>query len=108
MHQSWDVTAPAGGCDLTEPSTGFLESLDVAPRTWRDAAREERGRYWTGRGRDGVEVAYTELDAPPTVGEVRKLWAERHNRRAAPLLVVAQHAGTAWMCGPVGENLRCV
>lgn len=89
---------------MTERPRDFLAGTDATPRTWRDTAREERGRYWTGRGRDGLEVAHIGFDATPSVAEVRKLWAERHKRRAAPLLVVAEYAGTAWLCGPVGED----
>lgn len=82
----------------------FLSQVDVPSRTWRDQAREERGRYWTGPGPDGLEVVYTSVPSPPTVGQVRKVWAERHNRRAAPLLLVAEHSGRAWLCGPLGED----
>lgn len=82
----------------------FLEYLDLPSRRWRDEAREERGRYWTGPGRDGLEVAFTSLPSRPTVTQIRKLWSERHGRRAAPLLLVAEHDGQAWLCGPLGDN----
>ena len=75
----------------------FLEGADVPARTWRNEAREARGTYWTGHGRDAVEVAYTAFDREPTVAEVRGLWKERHGRRAAPLLLVAAYHDRAWL-----------
>ena len=89
---------------MSQLERSFLEYLDVPSRRWRDEAREERGRYWTGPGRDGLEVAFTSLPSRPTTTQIRKLWSERHGRRAAPLLLVAEHDGQAWLCGPLGDN----
>ena len=44
------------------------------------------------------------MPSTPSVTLVRKLWSERHGRRAAPLLLVAEHDGRAWVCGPLGED----
>ncbi len=94
----------ADGGVVSQLEQEFLAFLDLPARRWREGAREERGRYWTGPGKDGLEVAYTELPSTPTVNQVRKLWSERHGRRAAPLLLVAEHDGQAWVCGPLGED----
>lgn len=93
------------GRGMTVDADGFLAHVqEPSPRTWRGTEREERGRYWTGPGSDGLEVAHTRSDTKPSVTEVRKLWAERHRKRAAPLLLVAEHPGGALLCGPLGEN----
>lgn len=89
---------------MTVGTRRFLENLELSPRTWRGPGREELGRYWTGPGGDGLEVAHTRSDTKPTVTELRRLWADRHRRRAAPLLLVAEHPGGALLCGPIGED----
>jgi len=101
---SCSASCSADGGAVSQLEREFLAFLDLPARRWRNEAREERGRYWTGPGRDGLEVAYTRMPSTPTVTQVRKLWSERHGRRAAPLLLVAEHDGRTWVCGPLGEN----
>lgn len=86
----------------------FLAESDVPMRTWRDQDRQPRGMYWSGQGRDPLEVALVEFGRAPTAGEVRAIWKDRHGRRAAPLLLVAAYPGGVLLCGTVEEDLRVV
>ena len=38
----------------------------------------------------------------PRLPNVRSLWRERNNKRAAPLLLVVLHDDKATVCGPAG------
>ena len=64
-----------------------------------------------GRGGHPLEVALA--SAPlgrPKVDDVRRLWAERHANRPAPLLLVVAYPdgdeARATLCGPVGDSLQ--
>jgi hypothetical protein len=35
---------------------------------------------------------------------LRQVWKERHGGRPAPLLAVALRDGSAWICGPAGDD----
>ena len=90
----------------------FLDGADARKGRWRDAAAEAKGVYtkffWTGRGRDALEVAYGTAASKPNVTTVREVWKRRHGRAAAPLLVVVAYqndeAQRAVVCGPAGEG----
>lgn len=61
-------------------------------------------RVTIGAGADALEVALATSTGAPKMDDVRRLWALRWNRRAAPvLLVVAYQDATGWeatICGP--------
>ncbi len=70
----------------------FLGGVDARKGRWRDAAAEAKGvlteNFWTGRGRDALEVAYGTAASRPNATTVREVWRQRQGRAAAPLLVV--------------------
>jgi hypothetical protein len=90
----------------------FLGGVDARKGRWRDAAAEAKGifaeYFWTGRGRDALEVAYGTAASKPNATTVREVWKQRHGRAAAPLLVVVaypeDHPRRATVCGPAGED----
>ena len=94
------------------PDSSFLGGVDARRGRWRDAALEARGvssqYFWTGRGRDALEVAYGTAASKPNATTVREVWKQRHGRAAAPLLVVVAYPGDglsrASVCGPAGED----
>jgi hypothetical protein len=97
----------------------FLEGTDAHKGSWRDerdASLEKKGisprYYWTGKGRDALEVAYETAAGFAAAATVREVWKRRHGRAAAPLLLVVAYAanGTqrATVCGPAGEDPRVV
>jgi hypothetical protein len=57
-----------------------------------------------GNGPSALEVLVASAASPPRTPNVRSLWRERSNRRAAPLLVVVLHDGKATVCGPAGDD----
>jgi hypothetical protein len=90
----------------------FLGGVDARKGRWRDAAAEAKGisteYYWTGKGRDALEVAYGTAVTKPNATAVREVWKQRHGRAAAPLLVVVGYPkdrpNHAVVCGPAGED----
>lgn len=92
--------------------TTFLESIDVSKGRWRGDAAGGRGidpvYYWTGPGRDALEVAYAVAAARPHVGDVRTVWKRRQGRAASPLLLVVSYPEGepthALLCGPTGDD----
>src|SRR5204863_398352 len=103
----------------TTPSVGevaldkaFLDEVDARKGRWHDAEAEAKGisarRYWIGRGKDALEVAYGMAGARPNVATVRGLWRQRQGRAAAPLLLVVSYPSErprrAAVCGPTGED----
>jgi hypothetical protein len=94
------------------PDGSFLSGVDARRGRWRDAALEARGvssqYFWTGRGRDALEVAYGTAAAKPNATTVREVGRQRHGRAAAPLLVVVAYPRDrpprAAVCGPGGED----
>src|SRR5215218_9098538 len=73
----------------------FLDRSEARKGHWRDAAAEAKGistnYYWTGKGRDALEVAYGTAGTKPNATVVREVWRQRHGRAAAPLLVVVAY-----------------
>jgi hypothetical protein len=63
----------------------FLEGVDARKGTWRDAAAEAKGvltkNFWTGQGRDALEVAYGTVASKPNATTVREVWKQRHGVR---------------------------
>jgi hypothetical protein len=90
----------------------FLDQVVARKGHWRDAAAEAKGihtaYYWTGKGRDALEVAYGASVTSQNHTVVREVWKQRHGRAAAPLLVVVaypkDHPDRAVVCGPAGED----
>ena len=90
----------------------FLDDGDAQKGRWRDVAAEAKGistrYYWTGRGRDALEVAYGTSATKPNATTVREVWRHRHGRAAAPPLVVVGYSKEAprraMVCGPAGED----
>ena len=73
----------------------FLGGVDPRKGRWRDAAAEATGvlseNFWTGRGKDALEVAYGTAASRPNATTVRDVWKQRHGRAAAPLLTVVAY-----------------
>jgi hypothetical protein len=92
----------------------FLDGVDARKGRWRLAATEAKGisaeGFWTGRGRDALEVAYAAAATKPNATEVREVWKQRHGRAAAPLLLVVayprERPQRATLCGPAGMTRR--
>jgi hypothetical protein len=64
----------------------FLDQVVTRKGSWSDVTAEQRGVYtayhWTGRGRDGLEVAYGAAEKRPNATVVREVWQQRHGRAA--------------------------
>ncbi len=90
----------------------FLDGVDARKGRWRLAAMEAKGisaeGFWTGRGRDTLEVAHAAAATKPNATEVREVWKQRHGRAAACLLLVVayprERPQRATVCGPAGDN----
>jgi hypothetical protein len=90
----------------------FLDQIDARKGRWRDASSEAKGispaYYWTGRGRDALEVAYATAAGRPSATALREVWKQRHGRAAAPLLIVVGYPTDrprrASVCGPARED----
>jgi hypothetical protein len=90
----------------------FLDGVDARKGRWRDNVAEAKGisteYYWTGKGRDALEVAFGTTVTKPNTTAVREVWKQRHGRAAAPLLVVVAYPkdrpNRAVVCGPAGED----
>jgi hypothetical protein len=101
----------AHGAGSTDYSS-FLEGVSATKGRWRDASPAINGLrshyFWTGRGRDAVEVAFASSPQKPTATEAREVWKSRQGRAAAPLLLVVAFQGAsgdrAVLCGPQGES----
>ncbi len=68
------------------PDGSFLGGVDARRGRWRDAALDAKGTspqyFWTGRGKDALEVAYGTAAARPNARAVREVWKQRHGRAA--------------------------
>jgi hypothetical protein len=82
----------------------FLAELTRRPLSQTVQGLAPQGLY-IGPGDLGLEVAVYDSDSRPTARLLQDGWKARRGTRATPLLVVALYAGTAWVCGPTGENL---
>ncbi len=90
----------------------FLDGVDTRKGRWRDTAAGAKGisteYYWTGRGREALEVAYGTAVTKPNASTVREVWKQRHGRAAAPLLIVVGYPTDrprrASVCGPARED----
>ena len=88
--------------------SSFLNQVDAKKGRWRDAAAEAKSvstqRYWIGRGKYPLEVAYGTAGARPNAATIRGVWKQRHGRAAAPLLVIVAYPALrprrATVCGP--------
>ncbi|HEX8345094.1 MAG TPA: hypothetical protein VF657_10160 [Actinoplanes sp.] len=99
-----DGVSPAA---RTVTGDDFLADTDANEIRWTPpqgapaALRTDRVHY--ADGNDAFEVAVAYADGRPRVDDVRRLWAARWGRRAAPVvLVVAYQDGRAWraaICG---------
>lgn len=62
-------------------------------------------RVLIGNGNDALEVAIASASARPKVDDVRRLWAARWNRRAAPVaLIVGYPANDVWKAAVCGTK----
>jgi hypothetical protein len=59
-----------------------------------------------GHGTAGLEVLVFAADSEPSRDTLRTAWKTRQGGRAAPVLVVALHAGRAHVAGPDGDPPR--
>jgi hypothetical protein len=82
----------------------FIEELQRRPLAQTMAGLTPVGLY-IGAGDLGLEVAVYTASSRPTARILQDAWKARHGTRASPLLVIALHAGRAWVCGPTGETL---
>ena len=57
-----------------------------------------------GSGSSALEVLAVDSASEPRLPNVRSLWKQRNNRRAAPLVVVVRYNETATLCGPAGDD----
>lgn len=86
----------------------FLAEADVQEIDWVRPSGAPTAlnplRIGIGLGSDALEVALATSRSAPKMDDVRRLWAMRWNRRAAPVLLVVAHEGpTGWeatVCGP--------
>ena len=76
----------------------FLDGTEAYKGRWRDDRDASLGKrvisphyFWTGRGRDALEVAYATAAAKPGTATTREVWKQRHGRAAAPLLLVVAY-----------------
>ncbi|RIA47493.1 Eco57I restriction-modification methylase domain-containing protein [Dichotomicrobium thermohalophilum] len=77
------------------------EPREVALSATADLSNIE---LYIGRGQLALEVVVAEAGTAPTTEKLRKIWNERSQGRAAPLLVVIRTTHTASICGPGGEQ----
>src|SRR5690625_794579 len=95
----------------TDFAPPFLDGISASKGRWRDAgegADKLIPRYfWTGQGRDALEVAYSTAPQALSATEARDVWRARQGRSAAPLLLVVAYPGRngarATVCGPSGD-----
>lgn len=57
-----------------------------------------------GLGNAALEVATVASVGAPRGPDLRAAWQVRKANRPAPVLLVALHGNTAWLCGPSGED----
>jgi hypothetical protein len=96
------VLSPREESPVTAPA--FLTGVPLRPVRLPDSSPYEPIGLALGNGASALEVLVTTAKTPPRLPNVRSLWRERNNRRAAPLLVVVLHDGKATLCGPAGED----
>ncbi|MFF7855700.1 Eco57I restriction-modification methylase domain-containing protein [Streptomyces sp. NPDC007904] len=85
----------------------FLDDAEVREVPWTRPSGApvslEPDRVLIADGTDALEVAIASAEAQPKVNDVRRLWAQRWNRRAAPVvLVVGYEVNGTWkaaICG---------
>jgi hypothetical protein len=82
----------------------FLAELTRRPLSQTVQGLTPRGLY-IGVGDLGLEVAVYDAGNRTTARLLQDAWRARRGTRATPLLVVALYGGSAWVCGPTGENL---
>ncbi len=63
---------------------------------------------FNGPGDLGLEVALYQALIRPAGRLLQDAWKARRGTRAAPVLVVVQYEGRAWLCGPIGDDLPIV
>ena len=84
--------------------TSFLDDfVPVRARVNAPSSLTPRGVY-LGNGTLALEVLVLDAAADPKTSALRGVWKDRLGGRAAPLLAVAIHGPTAWVCGPAGED----
>jgi hypothetical protein len=94
-------------------SEAFLENSQARRGRWRSETAQAKGvrpvSYWTGEGRDALEVAYASSESRTNATSMREIWKGRQGRAAAPLLLVVAYPEVgptrALVCGPTGERL---
>jgi hypothetical protein len=80
----------------------FLDELaPVRARLGLPAGFTSRGVY-LGLGTLALEILVLDTATDAKAGVLREIWKERLGSRAVPLLVVAVHRDSAWVCGPAG------
>src|SRR5690625_5260580 len=97
---------------LTGVVAEFLADVVAQKGRWRVSAAAIEGvtlhYYWTGQGRDALEVALASSSRALTSTEARSLWSARQGRSAAPLLTVILYSTSdqvrAVLCGPSSES----
>src|SRR5690625_140421 len=97
---------------LTGVVSEFLVDVVAQKGRWRESAAAIEDvslhYYWTGQGRDALEVALASSSRALTSTEARSLWSARQRRSAAPLLTVVLYQSgdqvRAVACGPSGDS----
>ncbi|TIL94647.1 MAG: hypothetical protein E5Y73_11085 [Mesorhizobium sp.] len=84
--------------------SAFLEEFQPRPLAQTADGLRPTALY-IGPGQLGLEVAVYTATTKPASASLMKAWKDRRGGRSTPLLVVALHAGKAWLCGPSGEDL---
>jgi hypothetical protein len=82
----------------------FLADLHRRPLAQAIPGLTPEGLY-IGPGDLGMEVAVYAASTRPNARLLQDAWKARRGTRATPVLIVALHAGRAWLCGPIGESL---
>lgn len=93
---------------------GFLADHSAKKGRWRELTAKvdcvSPLYYWTGSGRDPLEVAYAHSTRALKQSELKELWRSRHGNAAAPLLLVVAYPGPdgvrAHVCGPTAEKVH--
>lgn len=85
-------------------SKGPFSDLELRPVKMPDGSPFEAVGLAVGKGSQGVEVLVARSSSPPRLPNVRSTWKARNAGRAAPLILVVLHNGTATVCGPAGDD----
>jgi hypothetical protein len=84
--------------------TNFLDDhVPVRARLTLPPGLKIRGLY-LGQGTLALEILTLDAENEPKGSAIRQVWKDRLGGRAAPLLAIALHGGTAIICGPAGED----